>query len=378
MGAALKKDLRDMRRDGVSFRTLATRLGVTKTSVSRWATGEKEPAADRMADVELAIRELRAGAPRASTGAGGPPRPAKPTRLRLVGNGDDSTTMTPPPSTPDEETPMQISREYLTPDEMAFFGLERDPFEEGDDPDDVWMPPHLRSIESALFAAIRRRDVVALVGAPGAGKSTLLRRLWLRGSREKRVRLIAPATLDRRQISAGTLASAILRDVTGADVSTLGAERRSELLAATLAEQAQQGQFPTLVIDEAHLMNSSALLAIKHIWDSHTLFRQLAVILVGQLPLRDRLRRDPTVRELTGRTRILELPTLAKTTGDYLTWRFDRVGAKVAGVIDARAIDAIALRAENPLWVGNLCVAAMRYAHESGDRRVLAEHVGRV
>jgi type II secretory pathway predicted ATPase ExeA len=283
-----------------------------------------------------------------------------------------------PTHPPEQETPMEITaKEYLEPHELQYWNLSHDPFDDAEDPEDVFLPAAFQVVEAAFLNAIRRRQIMALVGPPGAGKSTLLRRLHGRSSREKRVRLIAPASLDRRRITHAALSVAILRDLTGRETSSMSQEGRSELLRSTLEDQNAAGQWPVLLIDEAHLLKDDALLAIKHLWDSHTLFHQLAVLLIGQPLLESRLRTGPAIRELTGRTRIVQLPKLGDQVGPYLRWRFARVGMDADLVFDEPAFKALGLRGEHPLWVNNLAVQAMRYAQHVGDEKVGAMHVGR-
>lgn len=272
---------------------------------------------------------------------------------------------------------MQISREFLSLAQLKHFNLLDDPFEDGDDPEDIWMSPALTRVENAIVRGIRRRHIMALVAGPGSGKSTLVRRLYGRLGRERAVRLVAPASLDRPRITPTALAVAILRDLTGQETSGWPMEKRSELLRLTLKDMDGNGIYPLLVIDEAHLLTARALLSIKQLWDSHILFRQLAVLLVGQLPLKETLQRDPRVRELTGRTRLLELSRLGPDTADYLTWRFSKVGAKAEDIFEPEAVKAIGARAESPLWINNLAVYAMAYAHQLGFTTVTAAHVGR-
>lgn len=284
------------------------------------------------------------------------------------------------PKTAPQEGPMEIaSREPLTLETLAHFGLdeEHDPFQEPEDPEDIFQSNRLIRIERALILAIQRHQIVVVCGPAGSGKSTLLRRLYGRLGKDKRVRLIAPASLDRRRVTHAALSVAIIRDLTGKDTSSLSMEARSELLRTTLEEQDRNCIYPALIIDEAHLLSNDALLAIKQLWDSHTLFRQLGIILIGQELLKARLRTDPAIKELTGRTQIIDLPPMGVDTAEYLRWRFARVGANADTIFDAGAYEALAVRGEHALWINNLASNALRYAHGVGDERVSATHVGR-
>lgn len=269
------------------------------------------------------------------------------------------------------------TREYLDPGALAHFQLRKDPFDDGHDPMDIWLSPELQAIESFLRSAIVQRQMVALVGEPYAGKTTLLRRLFAWAHATNKVAPILAASLDRRRITANALAIAVLRDLTGQDTSSMGHEARSEKLRRTLADQDRQGQFPWLVIDEAHLLTPNGLLALKQIWDSHTLWRQLGVLLVGQLPLKHRLLNDPEVREVTGRIRLIELPTIHSQAASYMGWRFSRVGADISETFEPAAIELLAKRAEYPGWLNNLAIRSMLVARELGERRVTTACVGR-
>ncbi len=266
--------------------------------------------------------------------------------------------------------------ETLDPATIKHFGLRDDPFAPPATPDEMHLPGTLVAFETRLETAIRRRGIVALTGPAGAGKSTITRRLWGRCARQQKIRLISPAIEDRRKITHTVLGIAILRDLLKRETASYSAEARSDLLRTTLRERQEEGEYPVLVIDEAHHLSIQGLLAVKHLWDSHTLFRQLAVIMVGQPLLAARLRSDPALAEVGGRTEILELrPYRANEVRDYLAWRLKRVGAELSEVFDDAAISAIALSARFPLWINNTAAAALTNAHAVSDRRVTAAHV---
>lgn len=354
---------------GSSILELCRAVGITRTTVARWMSGAKAPAPQRRRRVErfLAARGISAGL-------------LFPDHVGTVTDLESERARRAPASTPtsttQEEPPVLItSREYLEPEELGHWDLGEDPFEDPENPEDIYLSRDLVRIERAMMLGVERRQILAIIGDPGAGKSTLVRRFHGRSSREKRVRLIAPASLDRKRITSAALSVAVLRDLTGKETSSFAMEARSELLRQCLADADAQGLAPVMLIDEAHLLEPKALLAIKQLWDSHTLFRQLSVFMVGQAPLKERLLHDPEIRELTGRTRLLEIPRT--DAGDYLRWRFSRVHGDADKVFDASAYKALNTVAEYPLWIGNRAVMAMRYAYQIGEAKVSAEHVAR-
>lgn len=273
------------------------------------------------------------------------------------------------------------SRLYLEPQAVEHFKLDEDPFNDPESPEDIWLSPALRRIEGQLVNGIKRRHIVVVTGEVGAGKSTLLRRLYGRLVQERHLRFIAPASLDRRKITETALAVAILRDLTGKDTSSMAMEARSEMLRVQLSAEGAAGNYPVLLVDEAHHLPNKGLVAIKQVWDSHTMFKQLAVILVGQPPLAARLRQDITLREVTGRAVMCEVPTFNRDPGcaaaDYVRWRFARVGADADAIFKPDAYAALGARAEHPLWLNNLAVRALLYAWSVGDTTVTSAHVGR-
>jgi len=309
-----------------------------------------------------------------SSGLGGPLSPDSSARAAT----DTPAPATPDTSTPEEEESMETtSMEFLGPEHLQALRLREDPFEPAESPENIFMYGPLNHIEAALMRGIHRRHVLAVVGPPGAGKSTILRRLYGKSSREKRVRMLSSALINRKEIDHSALTVAILRDLIGEPPRGMSKEQRADLLRNTLEDHARAEIYPALVIDEAHLLKTTALLALKHLWDSHTMFRQLAIIMVGQLPLQGKLRSDPALRELTGRTRILDIPELGKHTAAYLRWRFARVGGDADQVFSEDAYEALAMRGKYPLWINNLAVKAIHYAHAMGEERVTARCVGR-
>jgi len=276
---------------------------------------------------------------------------------------------------------MSLFREYLTPEVLQHFGLPDDPFDDPESPEDIWRGGRIKFIEKVLWKGLMRRRIIALVAPPGGGKTKLVRRLNALAKTQEQVRLIYPSSLDRRRISVNGLAVAILLELTGRDTSNMGQEARSKLLLDTLRERGRADEVPCLLIDEAHDLSDTALIAIKRIWDSQLQFRELSVILVGQPPLLARLRGEQQLRELALRTTPIEVGELGQHCGSYLRWRFSRVADADGNVGNADrvftegAIEFIAGKGRTPASINNLCVAAMTQAHRIGEERVTAEIV---
>lgn len=372
----------ELRKLGLTLADMAAAIGTTRVTLWRWASGAARPSPTRSkAPIELATAWLEACGIDPSLLFPPPTSEAPVADVTDLDAARVARGLPPAPAAPlplETPVPLTTSREYLSPQDLTLFGLRDDPFEDADNPEDVFLSPAVTHVENAVKRTITRRQIVAVIASPGAGKSTLIRRLYGQLGGHKRIRMVAPASIDRRRITHAALATAILRDLVGHKAAHMNQEQRSELLRTTLAQQDEAGLIPALLIDEAHLLKTDALLAIKQIWDSHLLFKQLAVILIGQEPLKAKLLSDPAVRELTGRTRLVDLPKLGEHTGDYLRWRFSRVGADADQVFDEDAYAALATRGEYPLWVNNLAVRAMSYAASRGTTRVTATHVSRV
>jgi type II secretory pathway predicted ATPase ExeA len=344
---------------GVSIRRLAEIIGVAERSARRWVNGDAAPTGAARVQLAACLAPIRLDDVVVSS----PPPVASPAAAPMPTEG---------------ERPMEITpREFLDPEDLDHFGLSADPFDLLLDPEDIYLSPRLQNIERTLHQTVTRRGMVALTGDPGSGKSTILRRLHARYLRDQRIRIIAPASLNRKKVTHAVLAVSILRDLIGRDTTSMSMEARDELLRTTLAEQVSAGRYPVLFIDEAHLLSNDALIALKHLWDSHTLLQQLAILLIGQSPLAARLREDPSIREVVGRMRLVALGKIGDDTAGYLRWRFEKVGGDADKVFTPDAYRALALRGEGPLWVANKAVVAMRYAREHGDDQVTVTHVGR-
>ena len=89
---------------------------------------------------------------------------------------------------------------------------------------------------------------------------------------------------------------------------------------------------------------------------------------------------EAALRELAGRTMLLEIPELTPEEGlDYLGWRFQAVGATAP--FDKAAVAALLRRVPaseaGPLWLDALAIRALRYGHRMGATTVDADIANR-
>lgn len=363
---------------GVSVQSLAKAIGYAKETVRSAIAGDVDQIdPDMKMVIESYARDLgvawngdpwdRVPAPPVTHGG---PRRREPTTTTPAALAGDAT---------EEEPDVIPTKIYLDPDDWQHFGLKTDPWDELD-LEDCWTSPRIQYNERTMMRAIQRRQLLAVVGEVGSGKSTQLRRLHARMAIEMpRVLWLSPGNLNRDEISEGAIATAILRDLGAGEFGSRAAEARGDLLRQELTRRTAEGDFPVLTIDEAHDMSIEGLIAIKRVWDSFTFNRALAVLLVGQLSLKQALQRDPRCRELAGRTQVLEIPPMSvDEVGSYIHHRVALAGGDPGKVFDRSAVEALVRRgAVAPLWIDALAAQAMRHARNTGHRTVTAAVVSR-
>ncbi|MCK6521863.1 AAA family ATPase [Myxococcota bacterium] len=303
------------------------------------------------------------------------PKFVLPTFLALRREGVTPDPVSPKPNTqsPEEDVhPMAIPRPFLTYECLAHFGLTDDPF---DMPENgtIFRPPSLAHIEKTLLRAAEGRQLLALVGEPGSGKSTILRKVCATLAARPGCNLVRPGIFDRGALTGESLATALMRD---AQLVTQpkSKESRSQQLLEMLTRRAAAGELTCLVIDEAHDIPDDGLIAIKRLWD--TVGNPLGILLVGQPLLKRRLANNEVLREVTLRTRVVDLPAFkAPEVQGYLEWRFAQAGSKTLP-FTADAVHALAKTGGAvPLSINNLAAAAMNTAYRAGDKLVSSQHI---
>ena len=365
-----------------SYAAVARAADLGKTTLYLIANGSYLPSRDQEEAVERAFKAL--GLPPAEMwwedGVGGDVRPPSAVRAERERHERHGA---PAERAWERETIM------LSDEALAHFHLERDPFvNELEEEADLFLDDERKGLRARLLRGIQRQHFIALVGPVGAGKTTILDnvRYWL--LRQDRYDLVELANVDRPALR--------VVDVIQAIITTLSVERprnsceaRSRQARRILVESRDRDRFPVIVIDEAQNVPAPTLRALKVIYDHKEprlgYRRLVSIILAGQSGVavagehaRDLLAklRSPSLEEVAARVYVLRLPELGKRLGDYVRWKFKRVGGD--GFVAADALKRLAaLRIDTPAKVARAMPAVLEVALEVGDRKVTAEHVDR-
>ncbi|PTS85515.1 transposase [Pseudomonas sp. HMWF032] len=284
--------------------------------------------------------------------------------------------------------PMLLRKQVLLPETKRAFAIFRDPFDDLQCVEDMYVNPDIRYIRESMYQVARHDGFLAVVGESGAGKSTLRRDLINRLNAEGApVLVIEPYVLameDKgekgKALRTSHIADAIVDTVAPLERPKSNPEARFRQMHRALKNSYESGFRHVLIIEEAHSMPISTLKHLKRLRELESGFTKLvSIILIGQTELMVKLsERNAEVREVVQRIEVAELlPVSAARLGEFLAFRMDRAGKKLAEVIDPSGVQAIAERLTNagrdtkrsllyPLAIGNLVVAAMNLATSIG------------
>ena len=297
---------------------------------------------------------------------------------------------------------MLLRNANLTQAAKQHFGLPRSPFvDEIKDASDVFATPDIKYVREGMLQTALYGGFIAVVGESGAGKTTLREDLSDRLARENRpVIMIEPYVLAMedndikgKTLKASHIAEAILESVAPGENPKRSPEARFRQVHRALQESAKAGNKHVLIIEEAHGMPIPTLKHLKRFFELKNGFeRLLGIILIGQTELAQKLsENNPHVREVVQRCELLTLQPLEDgRLGQYLKFKFSRVGKDIQDVLDESAIEAIAERLTvrsrtrvgvetnsllYPLAVNNLVSAAMNEAASLLQERVTGDTV---
>jgi type II secretory pathway predicted ATPase ExeA len=290
--------------------------------------------------------------------------------------------------------PMLLRKQVLLPETKRAFEIFRDPFDDLQSAEDMYVSPDIRYIRESMYQVARHDGFLAVVGESGAGKSTLRRDLINRLAAEGApVLVIEPYVIameDKgekgKALRTAHIADAIVDTVAPLERPKSNPEARFRQMHRALKNSYESGFRHVLIIEEAHSMPTSTLKHLKRLRELESGFTKLiSIILIGQTELMVKLsERNAEVREVVQRIEVAELkPVTAARLDEFLQFRLARVNKRLEDVIDPSGVQAIAERLSNagrdsqrsllyPLAIGNLVVAAMNLAARVGEPLVTA------
>lgn len=292
--------------------------------------------------------------------------------------------------------PMLLRKQVLLPETKRAFAIFRDPFDDLQCVEDMYVNPDIRYIREAMYQVARHDGFLAVVGESGAGKSTVRKDLINRLEKEDApVLIIEPYVIameDKgekgKALRTSDIAHAIVDTVAPLERPKSNPEARFRQMHRALKNSYESGCRHVLIIEEAHCLPISTLKHLKRLRELESGFTKLlSIILIGQSELMVKLsERNPEVREVVQRIEIAELqPVKPERLEEFLKFRLARQNKKLDEIIDASGVNAVIDRLINagrdnrsllyPLAIGNLMVAAMNLAASVGEPLITADVV---
>lgn len=362
---------------GKTQSALAGALGVSPAVVSQIINHDRWPVSLNRAELEQQIKTFleKCGAAAATVSTAFEPAGPEATGLH---------------DTSAEDIDMLMQKQRLNPAAKQAFGIFRDPFDELQSADELWISPDIRYVRESMLQTARHGGFIAVIGESGAGKSTLRRDLAQRIQDERHpVLLVEPYTIEAedsdvkgKRFKSSDITSALLAAVAPTEKPRISPQARWAQLHKALKDSHAAGYRHCVLIEEAHSLPIPTLKHLKRILELEVGFTKLvSVILIGQTELADKLsvhRMD--VREVVQRCEIVTLSPIApEHLREFLEFRFEKAGCQDTSFLDDSAVDALVQRLWlpgrkrdtrisnlHPLAVGNLITAAMNLAAEIG------------
>lgn len=256
---------------------------------------------------------------------------------------------------------------------LAFFGLEQNPFNPTPDPRFLYLSPgHREGLAQLLYGVQEHTGFILLTGEVGTGKTTLLRTLLSRLDVNTASAFVFDTTL-----SFEGLLEYMLEDF---GVAKPGESHVQRLIALNnfLIERRRAGQNTVLILDEAQNLDLHALEQIRLLSNFETPTEKLLqILLVGQPELLDKLDR-PELRQLKQRIslRCRILPLTPAQAPDYIRTRLRIAGASDLGLFSDLAMARIAEYSGGiPRLINMLCDHCLLIGYADQVRRIDPEIV---
>ena len=218
-----------------------------------------------------------------------------------------------------------------------FYGFTEKPFTKTPDPRFLYQSRKHAEALARLQLAVEDQDIILLTGDIGCGKTTLSRALI-----DSLDTLYYPILIINPRLTPTQLLSTVALRL-GMDDATRYKHGMLESINSKLYEFYTQGRRAALIIDEAQLVPGKATFEELRMLTNFQLDDRnlLALVLIGQPELRERLSRKPyrALRQRVGLTYHLS-PLDEQETREYVAHRL-RVAGREAKLFDDRALTAL-------------------------------------
>lgn len=278
-------------------------------------------------------------------------------------------------------------RTMLDQDVLDRCGLSRDPFNnEMETISDVLETPQHNFVFKKAKDAARRSKLIAIHGPVGSGKGIVKALLydWLEA--QKNYLISEPFIAEKDKCKPSIVADSMIQDFLykRGGISEKGYIRAPRNLEAKmrwlyniLKNKLRDGKRMVLIIDEAHLLPTETLKALKTFHELQDGFKKMiAIIIFGQEELVERLS-DYRIRELSARINTVELKPIPNMVAKYITHKITRAGGKAERIIDDTAMKTVArlMPNANPLMINCLVSSSILKSWKADTFPVTAEVV---
>jgi type II secretory pathway predicted ATPase ExeA len=254
----------------------------------------------------------------------------------------------------------------------SYWQLEEKPFENAADTR-FFFPgeSHQSALLKLRYAVENRRGGVLLAGAAGTGKTYLVSMLHeaLGDTYSPFVHLVYP------QMTPAELMAYVADELDGGVNDGQSVPESIRRIQTSLRRSAEQGRHAVIVIDEAHLLESSPMLETLRMLlnfgpDGTT---GMTLLLVGQPGILPLLDRTPQLEERLG-VKCLLRPFTSNETGQYVAHRLKLAGAS-RQIVESDAVPTLfELTHGIPRQVNRLCDLALLVGYAEEQATLSAAH----
>ena len=257
-------------------------------------------------------------------------------------------------------------------DIRSHFGLNVLPFTREVPVDKLWRPDRFKEHLDDLIDVVHERMSAAVIAPAGAGKTALLRALADSLPEARfRVNYVKVTRLSGRDFCR-EVASAV-----GCEPAGYYGSLVRKIQERSLALMDQEALRPVLILDESHDMRPEVL-AILRVLTNFAMDSRLvvSVIIAGQPPLREMLRREDLEAVSRRLAHYISLRLLSREeTRLYIQHRLDIAGSD-NGIFDDQAIAALyEVGKGNLRATDSVALKAMQLACRQGDPVIGQDHV---